>query len=132
MPRRVDVLLDLPEVQLGWKDQAKHGWNDQDKSHNLYLNSEDSMTFHRLPVAQSTDGIRTITSYERGLHVFQLHWSSQQRGTHAVVGVATAEAPIHSNGYMSLVGSDANSWGWDIGRSNVHFVKSLLANSSSL
>jgi len=120
MPRRVDLLLDLPEVKVGWKDQARHGWNVQDKSHNLFINVEDGMTFHRLPVAQSTDAIRTMTSYEKGLHVFSLTWSTKQRGTHAVVGVATADAPIHSLGYVSLVGSDENSWSWDLGRSKAY------------
>ena len=38
--------------------------------------------------------------YERGLHVFELSWSTTQRGTHAVVGVATKEAPLHSVGYQ--------------------------------
>jgi len=28
-------------------------------------------------------------AYERGLHVFEITWSTRQRGTHAVVGVAT-------------------------------------------
>ena len=38
--------------------------------------------------------------YERGLHVFELCWSTRQRGTHAVVGVATQDAPLHSVGYQ--------------------------------
>ena len=50
------------------------------------------------------------------------HNATKQRGTHAVVGVATADAPIHSLGYMSLVGSDENSWSWswDLGRSKAY------------
>ena len=52
----------------------------------------------RHPVAQSTDGIRSKTSYSSGLHVFEIHWQNRQRGTHAVVGVATKDAPIHSPG----------------------------------
>ncbi|EPY76772.1 splA/ryanodine receptor domain and SOCS box containing 4-like protein [Camelus ferus] len=43
-----------------------------------------------------------------------------ERGTHAVVGVATARAPLHSVGYTALVGSDAESWGWDLGRSRLY------------
>ena len=42
----------------------------------------------------------TQVGYERGLHVFELSWSTRQRGTHAVVGVATQEAPLHSVGYQ--------------------------------
>ena len=44
--------------------------------------------------------------YERGLHVFELSWSSRQRGTHAVVGVATQEAPLHSVGYQVRMTND--------------------------
>lgn len=58
------------------------------------------MTFHRHPVAQSTDCIRGRVGYTRGLHVWEIHWSTRQRGTHAVVGVATDEAPLHSQGYQ--------------------------------
>lgn len=58
------------------------------------------MTFHRHPVAQSTDCIRGRIGYTRGLHVWEIHWSTRQRGTHAVVGVATDEAPLHSQGYQ--------------------------------
>ena len=43
---------------------------------------------------------RQKVGYERGLHVMELTWSTKQRGTHAVVGVATAEAPLHSVGYQ--------------------------------
>ena len=28
----------------------------------------------------------------------------------------TAEAPVHSVGYQSLVGNNEQSWGWDLGR----------------
>ncbi len=28
----------------------------------------------------------------------------------------SAEAPVHSVGYQSLVGNNENSWGWDLGR----------------
>lgn len=78
------------------------------------------MTFHRHPVAQSTDCIRGRVGYTKGLHVWELHWSTRQRGTHAVVGVATAEAPLHSVGYQSLVGNNQLSWGWDLGRNKLY------------
>ena len=44
--------------------------------------------------------LRVQVGYERGLHVFELSWSTRQRGTHAVVGVATQDAPLHSVGYQ--------------------------------
>lgn len=97
----------------------------EDRSLNIFVKDEDKLTFHRHPVAQSTDCIRSKVrmtpllpnplshdmslsqvGYERGLHVFELSWSSRQRGTHAVVGVATQEAPLHSVGYQVRMTND--------------------------
>lgn len=59
--------------------------------------------------------------------MWELKWSTRQRGTHAVVGVATRDAPLHSVGYQSLVGSNGESWGWDLGRNKLyHDVKNNL------
>lgn len=41
----------------------------------------------------------------------------RQRGTHAVIGVATKDASLHSAGYQSLVGSTTDSYGWDLSES---------------
>ena len=57
----------------------------------------------------STNSARCVQiGYERGLHVFELCWSTRQRGTHAVVGVATQDAPLHSVGYQV---DDPWAWG---------------------
>ena len=64
------------------------------------LQDDDKLTFHRHPVAQSTDCIRGKVGLTKGLHVWEVHWSTRQRGTHAVVGVATQDAPLHSVGYQ--------------------------------
>jgi len=118
IPPRLEMLMDMPppskEVQL------KHAWNQDDRSYNIFVKEDDKLTFHRHPVAQSTDCIRAKVGYERGLHLFEITWSTRQRGTHAVVGVSTAEAPIHSVGYQSLVGNNEHSWGWDLGRNKVY------------
>ncbi|KAL8571959.1 SPRY domain-containing SOCS box protein 1 [Nucella lapillus] len=117
-PTRLDALLDMPSV--GWDLQFKHSWNPDDRSLNIFVKNEDLMTFHRHPVAQSTDCIRGRFGYTRGLHVWEMEWSARQRGTHAVVGVGTAEAPLHCVGYQSLVGSNKESWGWDLGRNKLY------------
>ena len=59
------------------------------RSFNLYVKEDDPLTLHRYPVAQSSDCIRGKVAYERGLHIFEITWSARQRGTNAVVGVAT-------------------------------------------
>lgn len=113
-PVRVNMALDQPLAEPG--EQLAQSWNPADRSLNIFVKEEDRLTFHRHPVAQSTDCIRGKVGYSSGLHIFEMSWPLKQRGTHAVVGVATKEAPLHSPGYQSLVGSTVTSWGWDIGR----------------
>jgi len=114
VPVRVQMALDQPLATP--VQQLAHSWNPSDRSLNIFVKEEDRLTFHRHPVAQSTDSIRGKIGYSSGLHIFELSWPLNQRGTHAVVGVATKDAPLHSPGYHFLSGSNANSWGWDIGR----------------
>ena len=89
MPTRLEMLMDMPAVSR--EQQLKHAWNEEDRSFNIYVKLDDKLTFHRHPVAQSTDCIRSKIGYERGLHLFELTWSTRQRGTHAVVGVSTSK-----------------------------------------
>ncbi|XP_026475082.1 protein gustavus isoform X2 [Ctenocephalides felis] len=117
-PARLDVLLDMPACARD--AQLRHSWNAEDRSLNIFVKEDDKLTFHRHPVAQSTDCIRGRVGFTKGLHVWEVQWSTRQRGTHAVVGVATSEAPLHSVGYQSLVGSSDQSWGWDLGRNKLY------------
>ena len=117
-PSRLDALLDMPPVAK--ETQVTHSWNPDDRSLNIFVKDDDKLTFHRHPVAQSTDCIRGKVGYTRGLHIWQVTWSTRQRGTHAVVGVATGDAPLHCVGYQSLVGSNSESWGWDLGRNKLY------------
>lgn len=113
-PPRLDMLLDMPPALR--ETQLKYSWNADDRSLNIFVKEDDKLTFHRHPVAQSTDCIRGKIGFTKGLHAWEVCWSTRQRGTHAVVGVATADAPLHSVGYQSLVGSTDTSWGWDLGK----------------
>ncbi|XP_030758589.1 protein gustavus isoform X2 [Sitophilus oryzae] len=117
-PPRLDMLLDMPPALR--ETQLKYSWNQDDRSLNIFVKEDDKLTFHRHPVAQSTDCIRGKVGFTKGMHCWEVCWSTRQRGTHAVVGVATAEAPLHSVGYQSLVGSTDNSWGWDLGRNKLY------------
>ncbi|XP_021445458.1 SPRY domain-containing SOCS box protein 4 [Oncorhynchus mykiss] len=127
-PPRLDLLLDMPAAPPDL--QLRHAWNPEDRSLNVFIKEEDKLTFHRHPVAQSTDCIRGQVGYTRGLHVWRINWPVRQRGTHAVVGVATADAPLHSVGYMALVGSDSESWGWDLGRNRLYHDSKNRAQAS--
>lgn len=122
-PARLDMLLDMPAI--GLDVQKLHGWNTDDRSLNLFVVENDARIVHRHPVAQSTDAVRGLVGYTKGLHVWEINWPLRQRGTHAVVGVATQDALLHSNGYQPLVGSTEDSWGWDLGRNLLyHDLKS--------
>lgn len=117
-PGRLDLLLDMPSA--AYDMMKKHSWNPDDRSLNIFIKDEDPLTFHRHPVAQSTDCVRGRFGYTRGFHVWEISWNTRQRGTHAVVGVATLEAPLHTQGYQSLIGSTEDSWGWDLGRNKLY------------
>jgi len=116
-PRKLEILLDRPPATR--KAQDIHGWNTDDRSMNVYVKEEDPRICHRHPVAQSTDAIRGKVGYSKGLHIFDYTWSTRQRGTHAVVGIATKKASLHCAGYHCLVGSNTESWGWDLGRNKL-------------
>ena len=120
-PYRLDILLNTPSTRLLREEQRQeHAWNPDDRSSNIVVKQNDPFTFHRLPMAQRTDCIRGKKGYTRGIHVWQIRWSTTQRGTHAVVGVATKDAPLQCVGYHGLVGSNDQSWGWDLGRNKLY------------
>jgi len=119
LPQRLSILLDIPHVSREVAEE--HAWNTNDRSFNIVLKEDDPLTMRRHPVAQSTDCIRGKFGYSSGLHLWEVTWPVRQRGTHAVVGVATREAVLHSVGYQSLVGNTEFSWGWDLGRKKAYY-----------
>ncbi|XP_047643622.1 SPRY domain-containing SOCS box protein 2 [Phacochoerus africanus] len=116
-PEGLEELLSAPPPDLG--AQRRHGWNPKDCSENIEV-KEGGLCFERRPVAQSTDGVRGKRGYSRGLHAWEISWPREERGTHAVVGVATALAPLQADHYAALLGSNSESWGWDIGRGKLY------------
>jgi SPRY domain-containing SOCS box protein 1/4 len=113
-PDKFDVVLNMPLPSQ--EEMERHAWNPEDRSLNIYVKDDDHLTLHRHPVAQSTDCIRGKMGYTHGFHVWQIVWPTRQRGTHAVVGVATKAASLHSIGYTSLIGENTESYGWDLVR----------------
>ena len=113
-PPRVTTLLDTAPVER--EVQLQHCWSDADHSPNIYIKHDDPLTFHRNPVYQTTDAIRgkggEEAGYTCGLHVWEVTWPADFRGTHPVVGVATRDCPLTEPGYKRIVGSNTNSWGW--------------------
>lgn len=113
-PKKFDIIRHMPPMDF--ETQVAHSWNPDDRSLNIFVKEEDPLIFHRHPVAQSTDAIRGRVGYSNGFHVWQIIWPSRQRGTHAVVGVATKAAPLHQAGYTSLIGHNNESYGWDLSK----------------
>ena len=66
-----------------------------------------------LTVAQSTDAAKGKIGLSSGRHCWEVCWEGPL-GTVAVVGIATKEAPVQISGYVPLLGSISESWGWNL------------------
>nr|BAF75871.1 F-box/SPRY-domain protein 1 [Dugesia ryukyuensis] len=109
------------ESNVDISEQEQNTWSSVHKSININLLPSNPYTFHRNPVANSTDGIRGNRGYSEGIHIWEINWPLTMRGTHAVVGVSTEKCQLQQDRYVSLVGIDDESWGWDIvNRIKVH------------
>ena len=89
-----------------------HGWNPSDCSKNIYI-LDDGFTYHRRAVAQSTDAARGRRGFRSGRHCWEVWWE-KSLGSHAVIGVALKQARMEQQGYLSLIGNNAYSWGWNV------------------
>lgn len=49
-----------------------------------------------------------------GLHVWEVMWNPNDRGSHAVLGVSRHNCLLQASGYNVLVGGDSQSWGWEL------------------
>ncbi|MBN3279402.1 SPSB1 protein, partial [Polyodon spathula] len=114
---RLATILDSPRVSF--EERVRHGWNPSACSANFSV-SADRLTAKRSPVPWSTDSIRGKEGFATGLHVWEINWPAGQRGSHAVVGVSTAGGALQAPGFTALVGGDGGSWGWEIGRNELH------------
>ncbi|PAV76100.1 hypothetical protein WR25_21568 [Diploscapter pachys] len=101
-----------------------YAWNPKDISKNNFVQTN-GFTAHRQPIAQSTDGVRGKIGVKEGIHAFDITWEGPL-GTVAVIGFATKHAALHCPGYIPLLGSDDQSWGWNL------VDNSLLHNNKTL
>jgi len=90
----------------------RFAWNPLDCSRNTFVRTN-CFTAQRQPVAQSTDGIRGKIGVSQGIHCWEIIWEGPL-GTTAVIGIATKHAALHCPGYVTLIGSDDQSWGWNL------------------
>lgn len=102
----------------------KCSWNPRDTSKNMFV-KPNGITVHRHPVAQSTDGIRGSVGVKSGVHAWEIIWEGPL-GTVAIVGIATRHAALHCPGYHPLLGSDDQSWGWNLVNGNLQHNGEVL------
>lgn len=95
----------------------QHALSSHDCSRNVYV-KKNGFTLHRNPIAQSTDGARGKIGFTEGRHAWEIWWEGPL-GTVAVIGIATKRAPMQCQGYVALLGSDDQSWGWNLVDNNL-------------
>lgn len=107
---RLEVTLNSPPVSPG--DSHSH-WSTVHCSPHFQL-SPCKQEVTRSPAELSSDGVRAEIGVKSGLHVWEVVWRPEHRGTHAVVGISRHDCPLQSSGYNVLVGADSQSWGWEL------------------
>nr|XP_021325532.1 SPRY domain-containing SOCS box protein 2-like isoform X1 [Danio rerio] len=109
-PIRLAVLLDTPPVAPG---NPRSQWSPTHLSPNLQR-CVSGVRVHRGHVEQSSDAARAAIGTSTGLHIWEVKWEGQQRGSHALLGVSTHKSPLQASGYKALIGGDSCSWGWEL------------------
>ncbi|XP_047383596.1 F-box/SPRY domain-containing protein 1-like [Sciurus carolinensis] len=113
---RTHILCNLPSYKA--KVRAfQHAFSTIDCSRNVYI-KKNGFTLHQNHIAQSTDGARTKIGFSEGHHAWEVWWEGPL-GTVAVIGIATKRAPKQCQGYVALLGSDEQSWGWNLVDNNL-------------
>ncbi|KAK5862316.1 hypothetical protein PBY51_017726 [Eleginops maclovinus] len=107
---RLAVTLNSSAVAPG--DSRSH-WSSVHCSPSFLL-SDCKQEVTRLPVELSSDGVRAEMGVKSGLHVWEVLWSPNHRGSHAVIGISTQSCPLWAPGYNVLIGGDSQSWGWEL------------------
>ncbi|XP_016117595.1 SPRY domain-containing SOCS box protein 2 [Sinocyclocheilus grahami] len=109
-PIRLAVLLDTPPVAPG---NPRSQWSPTYLSPNLKVCPSGGRV-SRARVEQSSDAVRGAVGTAMGLHIWEVLWEGQQRGSHALLGVSTHKCTLQASGYTALIGGDSCSWGWDL------------------
>lgn len=107
---RLAVLLSSSPAAPG---HVHSQWSSLHRSPHFHLSTcKEEVT--RAPIEQSSDGARAAIGVSSGLHIWEVQWNPEQRGSHAVIGFSTKSCPLQASGYSVLVGGDSESWGWEL------------------
>lgn len=93
--------------------QITNGWSNYARSPNISVKMQ-SRVCERNHQYKTTDCIRGKQGYSEGVHVWNILWDSSKHGSHPVIGVGTQAAPLTGIGYRNVVGSDSDSFGWNL------------------
>uniref|UniRef100_UPI0037E8D4EE SPRY domain-containing SOCS box protein 2 n=1 Tax=Semicossyphus pulcher TaxID=241346 RepID=UPI0037E8D4EE len=107
---RLAVTLNSTPVAAG--DSRSH-WSSVHRSPHFML-SACKKEVTRSPVELSSDGARAEMGVKSGLHVWEVLWNPNHRGSHAVIGISRQTCPLQASGYNVLIGGDSQSWGWEL------------------
>ncbi|KAL7394235.1 hypothetical protein ABVT39_022783 [Epinephelus coioides] len=107
---RLAVTLNSSPVAPG--DSRSH-WSSVHRSPHFLL-SACKQEVTRSPAELSSDGVRAEMGVKSGLHVWEVLWSPDHRGSHAVMGISMQSCPLQASGYTVLIGGDSQSWGWEL------------------
>ncbi|KAG8251011.1 SPRY domain-containing SOCS box protein 4 [Homalodisca vitripennis] len=114
LPDRVIMLVEAEKSPSFFQELEKYAWNPQDCSRNIHFKEEFPLTCFLSTSTGAADAVRGRVGFSQGIHMWAIHWPAHLRGLHPMVGVATKHADLHSNGINSIVGSDDQSWGWNL------------------
>lgn len=107
---RLAITLKAPPAAPG---HERSRWSSLQHSPNFLL-SPCGQEVTRLPVEWSSDGARAEVGVKSGLHVWEVMWNPDHRGSHAVLGISRQNCPLQASGYKVLIGGDSESWGWEL------------------
>lgn len=108
--RLTTLLLQSPPVAPG---DPRSSWSAVESSPHMLVRDEGA-TVWRQPSEQSSDAARSSGGVRAGLHLWEVSWLVEQRGSHALLGVCTNGSARQASGYTALVGGDSRSWGWEL------------------
>ncbi|XP_046681392.1 protein gustavus-like [Homalodisca vitripennis] len=98
LPERLEMLLESEKSPTFFQQLEKYAWNPRDCSRNIYFKEEFPLTCFRSKSTGAADAVRGRVGFSQGIHMWAIHWPAQLRGLHP----------------MSIVGSDDQSWGWNL------------------
>ncbi|KAG8310578.1 protein gustavus-like [Homalodisca vitripennis] len=114
LPSRVNMLMQSKYPPATYQQELMHAWNSEDCSENIYFKPKYPLTIFRSVPTATFDAVRGKVGFSQGIHFWVIQWPIEHRGFHSMVGVATKDAPLQSEGIDAIVGSNDQSWGWNL------------------